>query len=241
MPGPESCRKHPRHPVVLSIVYQRTDSDGTGRGVGWTRNLSEGGACLELGEALPQGTALRVALQADQRRLWMDAEVVWAGRAGEVTDGVPHGIAFVQVTGEQAKALGGLVTRLGRLRDVAVRVPLHRPVACRVAGDSIPPLQGQTGEISRSGLSVSLPGRLPEASEVEVTLPTIEGPLRVRAKVVWVAPAGGNPGEGVHHGLEFRGLNWEDEVSLGLLVAEDGEDPPEPPEGAGGRPVGQRE
>lgn len=234
MLGPESCRKHRRHPVVLSIVYQRTDAEETWRGVGWTRNLSEGGACLELGEALPQGATLRVALQADQSRLWMDAEVVWAGRAGEVTDGIPHGIAFVQVTGEQAKALGGLVGRLGRLRGVAVRVPLRCPVACRVAGESIPPLQGQTGDISRRGLSVSLPGRLPEASEIEVTLPTREGPLTVRATVVWVDPAGGKPDEGVHHGLEFGRLNWEDEVSLGLLVAEGGEDPPDSQERAGG-------
>jgi len=227
MPGSEHRRKHPRHPVVLSIVYQRAGSGEAGRGVGWTRNLSEGGACLDLGEALPRGAALRVALQADQPPLWMDAEVVWAGRAGEVTDGIPHGIAFVQVTAEQARALSGIVGRLGRLRGVAVRVPLRHPVACRVTGDAVPPLQGETGDISRSGLSVSLPGRLPEAGEIEVTLPTREGPLTLRARVAWVDPAGGGSGEGVQHGLAFGPLNWEDEVSLGLLVAEAGEEPPE--------------
>jgi hypothetical protein len=234
MPGAEKHRKHPRHPLILSIVYQRADSGEAARGVGWTRNLSEGGACLELPDPLPEATPLRVALQTDLGSLWMDAEVVWAGRAEDAAEGVPHGIAFVQVTQEQAQALGDLVDRLGQLKDVAVRVPLRRAVACQLAGAPEPPLRGLTGEVSRRGLSVSLPERLPEASDVEVTLPTPEGQLTVRAKVTWVDAKEGKPGERVRHGLEFMRLDWTDELTLGLLLAEGAEEFPGAPGGAGG-------
>jgi len=233
MPGSEKRRQHLRHPLVLSIVYQRPDSGEDERGVGWTRNLSQGGACLELPDPIPEATPLRVALQTDQGSLWMDAEVVWAGRAEDAAEGVPHGIAFVQVTAEQAQALGGLVDRLGQLKDVAVRVPLRRAVACQVAGTPEPPLQGLTGDVSRRGLSVSLPERLPEASDVEVTLPTPEGQLTVRAKVTWVDAREGSPGERVRHGLEFTRLDWTDELTLGLLLAEGAEDPSSGPGGGG--------
>jgi c-di-GMP-binding flagellar brake protein YcgR len=224
-PGTEHRRKHLRHPLVLSIVYQRAGSVQTERGVGWTRNLSEGGACLELPDPLPEATPLRVALQTDQGSLWMDAEVVWAGRTADAAEGVPHGIAFVQVTAEQARALGSLVDRLGQLKDVAVRVPLRRAVACQLAGTPEPPLRGLTGDVSRRGLSVSLPQRLPEASDVEVTLPTPEGRLTVRAKVTWVDAREGDPDHRVRHGLEFTRLDWTDELTLGLLLAEGAEDP----------------
>jgi len=233
-PGTEKLRKHLRHPLVLSIVYHRADSGPQERGVGWTRNLSEGGACLEISNPLPEATPLRVALQTDQGSLWMDAEVVWAGRAENAAKGVPHGVAFVQVTGEQARALGSLVDRLGQLKDVAVRVPLRRSVACQVAGTPEGPLQGLTGDVSRRGLSVTLPQRLPEASDVEVTLPTPEGRLTVRAKVTWVDVAEGNPAERVRHGLEFARLDWAEELTLGLLLAEGAEDPPGGPGGGGG-------
>ena len=101
MSGPKNRRKYLRHPLVLSIIYKRPDSEETERGVGWTRNLSEGGACLELRDPLPEATPLRVGLQTDQGSLWMDAEVVWAGRSVGLVEGIPHGIAFVQVTAEQ--------------------------------------------------------------------------------------------------------------------------------------------
>ncbi len=230
-PGIDKCRKPLRHPLVLSIVYHRADSGQKERGVGWTRNLSEGGACLELQDPLPEATPLRVGLQTDRGSLWMDAEVVWAGRAEDVTDGVPHGVAFVQVTAAQARALGSLVDRLGQLKDVAVRVPLRRAVACQLAGTPAPPLHGLTGDVSRRGLSVSLPQRLPEASDVEVTLPTPEGRLTVRAKVTWVDVGEGNPAERIRHGLEFTGLGWAEELTLGLLLAEGTEDPSGSPGG----------
>lgn len=234
MSGTENRRKDLRHPLVLSIVYQRADAGETGRGVGWTRNLSAGGACLELPDPLPEATPLRVALQTDQGSLWMDAEVVWAGRAEDAAEGVPHGIAFLQVTAEQAQALGGLVDRLGQLKDVAVRVPLRRSVECQLAGTPEAPLRGLTGEVSRRGLSVSLPERLPEASDVEVTLPTPEGQLTVRAKVTWVDAKEGDPGERIRHGLEFTRLDWTDELTLGLLLAEGVEEPSSGPGGSGG-------
>jgi hypothetical protein len=230
MAAPRERRSHPRYPVVLSLVYRRTDAPGGERGIGWTRNLSAGGACLELGEPLPERTPLRVGLQTDRGPVWVAAQVVWVGRAVPPATGIPHGLVFLQLTAEHAQALEALVERLGQVRGVAVRVPVQRPVACRPAGAAGPLLPGRTRDISRRGVAVVLPRSLPPWSAVELTLPTPQGPLTLAAQVVWVQPAAG--GEGVAHGLAFAELDWRQGLTLGLLLAEEVREGHGSPQGA---------
>lgn len=220
MAAPKERRRHARYPVVLSLIYRRTDTAGGPRSIGWTRNLSAGGACLELGAALPAKTPLRVGLQTDRGSLWVEAQVVWVGRSAPPAAGIPHGIVFLQLRAEQAQALASLVERLGRVRGVAVRVPVRHQVACRPAGEAGPLLQGRTRDLSRRGVAVVLPRPLPPWSDVELTLPTPQGPLTVAAKVMWVQPAAEAEGEGVAHGLAFAGLDWGQGLALGLLLTE---------------------
>jgi hypothetical protein len=175
MPESFAQRRHPRYPVVLSIVYRLKGSGPVSAGVGRTRNVSGGGACVELPEALPPATPLSVGLPTDRGELRMEAEVVWVGGHGPLGGGVPHGVAFIEVTSEQHQALWDLVNRLGQRCAAAVRVPARLAVLCRPEGDAGPPLQGEAGDLGRDGLSVRLAHRLPPATTVTLTLPTPRG------------------------------------------------------------------
>lgn len=219
MPDWSVQRRYPRHPVVLSIFYKLKGSAPARAGAGKTRDLSEGGACLELAEPLPLSTALSVVLQTNQGGLGMEAEVVWVGGPGAPGGGMLHGVAFTQVSPEQHRALQSLVQRKGQVRHLTIRVPVKLAALCRLDGEAGPPLQGETGEISRQGMLLCLPQALPVAAAVEITLPTPRGPLMVQAAVVWVEPPEAQrPGKPIHHGLRFRNLGWTDELTLGLLL-----------------------
>jgi len=214
-------RGQPRYPAVLSIVYWRQGVGFASAGRGRTRNLSVGGACLELPEALPTATPLRLGLPAAQGELRLEAEVVWVGGAGSPDGGILHGVAFTEVTAEQHDALGELVNRVGRGGATPIRVPVRLAVLCRPQGDAGPPLQGETGDVSRGGLSMRLAHRLPPATIVELTLPTPRGPRKVEASVVWLAPPEAQlPGKPSWHGLRFRDPGAADEMTLGLLLTD---------------------
>jgi len=61
MPDSFPQRRHPRYPAVLSIVYWRKEAGADRARRGRTRDVSAGGACLELPEALPLATPLVLA------------------------------------------------------------------------------------------------------------------------------------------------------------------------------------
>ncbi|MBI4841144.1 MAG: PilZ domain-containing protein [candidate division NC10 bacterium] len=121
MPKSSAQRRHPRHPLVLSILYKSKDPAPAKVGVGWTRDVSDGGACLELAEPLQPGTPLSVILQTDQGSLGVEGKVVWVGGPVAGGGGVLHGVAFLDATPE---------------------------LLCRPKGDAGPPLQGETGDVS---------------------------------------------------------------------------------------------
>ena len=221
MPDSFPQRRHPRYPAVLSIVYWRKEAGADRARRGRTRDVSAGGACLELPEALPLATPLSVDLPMEPGGLRLEAEVVWVGGPGIPGAGVLHGVAFLEATAEQHQALWDLVNRLGHRSLGAVRVPMRLAVRCQPQGATGPPLHGETGDLSRGGLSVRLAQRLPQGTLVELTLPTSQGPRKVEASVVWLPPPEGQrPGEPIWHGLRYRHLSGADELTLGLLLAE---------------------
>lgn len=213
-------RRFPRFPIKLPILYKKK-APPVRAGVGWTRDLSEGGACLELAEPLPLGTHLSVIFQTDKGGIVVDAEVVWVSRQETAGGGAVHGVAFTQLAPEEHQALANLLVFKGQVRQAGVRLPAEFPVTCQRKGKQDPPLQGRTGDASRAGLLLRLPEALQPGTELEISLPTARGPVAAEGVIVWVEPAETRtPGALIRHGLKFTEIGWASELALGLLLAD---------------------
>lgn len=214
-------RRFRRYPIQLPLLHTPKNPAHARTGAGWTRNLSEGGACVELGEHLPSRMPLRVRLRTDRGAIEAEAQVVWAGGSRLGDGGICHGMAFTRIAPDHLQALGDLILTRGLVRQAGVRIPFEVAVACRLRGQAGPPLEGWTRDVSRGGLSLRLPRVLPPGAALEVTLHTPAGPLRADGAVTWVAPPEGRtPGGPIRHGLQFTALDWSSVVSLGLALAE---------------------
>lgn len=193
----------------------------TGVVVGWTRNLSEGGACVELGERLSPEMLLRLLLRTDRGNVEVEAKVVWAGEAATPGGGFLHGVAFTQVPAEQLRALRDLIRSKGPVRNAGVRLPLVIPVTCKPTGRKGEAFEGLTGDISRGGLLLLLPEVVPTGMPLHVTLHTPKGPLSLEGTVAWVESLGGRAaGPPFRHGFRFSTFQWSTSLSLGLFLAE---------------------
>jgi hypothetical protein len=186
-----------------------------------------------LPEVLPLATPLSVDLPTEPGELRLEAQVVWVGGLESPGGEDLHGVSFIEVTAEQHQALWDLVNRLAQRDPAGISVPVRLSVLCRPQGAAGPPLQGETGDLGRGGLSVRLKHRLPPATIVELTLPTSKGPRTMEASVVWLAPPEAQrPGEPSWHGLRFRDPRAAAELTLGLLLSD-------VPDGSGWQQAGQ--
>jgi c-di-GMP-binding flagellar brake protein YcgR len=221
MPEWSAQRRHPRYPIKLPILFKVTDPQAPQAGVGWTRDLSEGGACLELGVHLEPSTALRLLLRTETRSLELDAEVVWAGQPASEGQAVLHGVAFTDLNAEKQQALRDLFLPRTRAEGEGVRIPLELPVSCRPKGMKEPVLQGCTGDISRGGLLLLLPEVIPPGFALEISLHTARGEIATEGVIVWVGSKDEQTAGGfVRHGFQFTGISWPDQMTLGLLLTE---------------------
>jgi hypothetical protein len=221
MPDPSLRRQFQRYLIQLPILHKAEVPGSTRAGVGWTRNMSEGGACVELGERLRPPMSLRLLLRTDRGSVEVEGQVVWAGEPGLVGGGILHGVAFTQIAPDQLQALRDLLLSRGQVRHDGVRLPLELSVTCQPRTQAGPPLQGLTGDISRGGLLLLLPQVLPPGSILDITLHTPNGPLTLEGAVAWVESPGGRAlGPPFRHGLHFTALGWSTSLSLGLLLAE---------------------
>jgi len=219
-----STQRHsPRYPLQLPVLHRLKTSAPTGTGVGWTRNLSEGGACVELAERLRPKLPLWVRLQTDGAPIELEAEVTWADGPGPPGSGLLHGVAFTQTPPETRAAIQHLLLSKGFVRPARVRLPFEVPVTCQARGKEGPPLPGRTRDLSRGGLLLRLPQVVPPGTVLEVTLTTLAGPLTVEGTVAWVAPPEGRtPGGPIRHGLRLTQPPWSTSLALGGLVTERG-------------------
>ncbi len=84
---------------------------------GWTCNLGEGGACLDLSFDLTDGffpgSLLFLTVQFEEDQLPLEAEVVWVGPPSPPV-GIQHGVAFPRLTPDQRQRLQALSQRYGR-------------------------------------------------------------------------------------------------------------------------------
>jgi hypothetical protein len=221
LPDRLTQRRFPRYQIQLPLLHKTKPPLPIRFGVGWTRNLSEGGTCVELSEHFQPMMPLRVSLQTDQGAIEVEAQVVWTGERGGEKGGVPHGVAFTQVGADQLRALRNLIASKGKAREAGVRLPLRLPVTCDVKEQTGFSLNGMTGDMSRGGLSLRLPQPLPPGTAVGMTLHMPNGPLTAEGVVVWVGPQDQRmPGEPVWHGVRFTALGWTTALSLGLFLVD---------------------
>lgn len=210
-------RQSRRYPIRLPFLHTPRSSTANGIRIGWTRDLSERGACVELDRSVSASTHLQVSLQTDRGVIDAEVEVVWARETLVPEGGILHGLAFTHLTRQQLQALLQVLLSWGLTRRPAVRVPFQVAVTCQLKGEGGPPLQGQARNVSRDGLLLRLPQVVPPGTPLELTLHTQSGPLRVEGKVVWVAPPEGRtPGGLVQHGLRFTALEWSTALTLAL-------------------------
>lgn len=191
MPGGSSDRRFPRYQIVLPVSYQTLPS-GAGlprEGSGWTRNLSETGACLELTQSLSVGTVLLLSLRDEGGELALEARVVWVGYPPLPSGGTLHGVAFGEMTLHERLVLPALIRRQAGLRVQAARIPAALPVTCRALGAAGAVLQGWTGDLGREGCMLLLPEQFPVGTAISVTLTTPHGDVTATATVVWVEPS----------------------------------------------------
>jgi hypothetical protein len=221
MPDAPNRRQSARYLIQLPLLHRAGQSAPGKVGVGWTRNLSTRGACVELAEHLQEKTSLRTRLQTDRGAIDVEARVVWAGNPAPTRGGVLHGVAFGEVAPEQLQALQALLLAKGETRQAGVRLPLEVAVTCQPKNQTGLALEGQTGNLSRGGLLLRLPLLLAPDTVVELTLHTPGGPLTAEGAIVWVDPPEQRiPGEPIRHGLRFTVIGWSTTLSLGLVLAE---------------------
>jgi hypothetical protein len=219
-------RRFSRFPVQVPIQCQPQAAASSPPASGWTRNLSEGGACLELNEVLRTGTRIRVWLFTEMGSFPLDAHVVW--KAPEPTGSTLHGVAFAALAPAQVEALRHLLTVATTTRATS-RLPVEHPITCHVPDPSASPLVGVTANVSRGGLALRLTLALPVGTPVQFSLQTPQGPITGTGEVVWAAAAGAEcAGPCISHGIRFTALGWAHTWSLALLVTSSGEAPSGP-------------
>ena len=125
-----SGRRLPRYQIVLPVSYDATPKGALARreGSGWTRNLSETGACLELTDALPAGTTLRLAVQDEGGAVSLEAHVIWVGHPRVPAGGTLHGVTFGDLALHERLVLPTLCRRHAGLRVQTTRIPAAFPV-----------------------------------------------------------------------------------------------------------------
>ncbi len=220
MPHPPGQTRSTRYPIQLPLLYWRKTSERTRAGAGWTRELSEEGATVELAERLEPQTVLRVRIQTDQGPIETEAKVIWIGATAPPSAENYHGLAFTQIAPDQLQALQDLLLPLSMILHAGMRLPADFAVTCRSKSPGGPPLRGRTGEVSRGGLLLLLPQAIGRDTLVEITLHAPNGPITLEGSIVWVqAPESRKSGELIHHGVRFTSSTWSVSLALGFLLA----------------------
>jgi len=214
-------RRFPRYRISLPLLHRPKAPTALNVGVGWSRDLSEGGACVELAERLRVQRPVRIQIQTDTGAIQAEARVVWRQDLEPTEGGSLHGVVFTKIAPEHLKTLRDVIHRKGERGDAGIRLPLEVSVTCQPLGQEAGPIAGWTGDVGHGGLLLRLPATLSPGTMLDLTLHTPHGPLTAQGQVVWVAPPERRPPEGpIPYGLRFTTLGWSTMLSLGLLLAD---------------------
>jgi hypothetical protein len=210
-----------RYRIHLPVVHRGMVSPSAPVGVGWTRDLSEKGVCIELSQRLRPKQSVRIRLQTDGGPIDIAGTVAWSGGTPTAQGGIPHGVEFAEVTADQFRALKDLLLRKGDAQQAGIRLPLEVAVTCHPHEGSGRSLEGTTGDISQGGMLLVLRERLEPGTALTLTLRTQSGPLTAEGTVIWADPRKAQAGpDAVRHGIRFTALGWSTSLSLGLVLAE---------------------
>jgi hypothetical protein len=102
-------RKVFRSEIRRPVLYRRKAPGPIKAGVGWTHNLSDEGACLELSDRLEESSAIQLLFQTDHGGLAVGAVVIWAAALRQRGEGILHGVSFPDLTPDQRQALHELL------------------------------------------------------------------------------------------------------------------------------------
>jgi hypothetical protein len=109
MPELAEKRQVLRSEIKLPVLYRRKTPESVQAGVGWTHNLSDEGACLELSGRLDDKSVIQLLFQTDQGGLAIGAVVIWAAAIRQRGEGILHGVDFPDITPEQRQAIRDLL------------------------------------------------------------------------------------------------------------------------------------
>ena len=98
-----------RSEIRLPVLCRRKAPGPIKAGVGWTHNLSDEGACLELSDRLEESSAIQLLFQTDHGGFAVGAVVIWAAALRQRGEGILHGVNFPDLTLDQRQALHELV------------------------------------------------------------------------------------------------------------------------------------
>ena len=201
-------QQFPRHQIRLPILHTLLSPPAGRAGMGWTRDLSEGGACVELAEAVPVDARVHLRFQMEHGEIEVDAAVIWAAASDGVRGVVPHGVAFTQIAPEQHQVLRELFLTKAKARHTGVRMPCDFVVAYQVEDHAESTQWGWMENVSRGGLLLSLPQPLCPGTRLTLTWQIASERLTAEGVIVWVEPPEkGTQRESVRHGFRFTALS----------------------------------
>ena len=217
MPGQELRAHFTRYAIELPFRYRQSRETAYRPGVGRTRDLSGGGAWVELPERVAPPTLLEVSLRAPGESLHLAAQVVWGCSELDEQSRL-HGLHFTHVTPAQRQRLGALLTRQ-KSRDVGRLYHTLAATCCNTAAGGVP-LPCETRDLSSGGVALRVPVSVPPGTHLQVTIPTVFGVVRADAEVVWAEPPDARArGAPCRHGLRFLHLESSSELPLRMLLA----------------------
>ncbi|MFQ5883129.1 MAG: PilZ domain-containing protein [Candidatus Methylomirabilales bacterium] len=191
-------RRHRRFPFAIPLVCQAS-SHKERIDVGVTRNVSMGGALLDVPSPIPVWTPVKLRLLTGERVLRAHAVVVWSRQVGM---GFYLGIAFTRFAPGDSVCWHKLVHyQTGPNARASVRIPVNVAVECGPGGEVGPAVPGQIGNIGEKGLLVWLPQRIPVRTELRFEFPGEKDSPSVTGEIAWVGASGHSAS--VPHGVQF--------------------------------------
>ena len=216
--------RRPRYPLQVPLIYASWGRS-TIPGAGWTWNLGEWGACIELAEAIPPQMSLDLRLHTGQGTYFVESQIAWtedATLARFLGGGILHGVTFSGMAPIHRQGLRDLLLAQYGERRTAVRFSVDLPILSQPQGADAPRvLRGRTGNISRNGLLIRLGQTLSPGTVLKVTLQAPSGRITVTGEIVWVDPDYRQTfGDPIRHGLRFSAMDWTGPVALARFLAE---------------------